>query len=83
MSLDRGAGAGMFSCGLHRSSFISSVHRLQLNEGEGEKSKSGPGLEEKNTTVKEWGVEKKTLACSKAATKKRTSTDQPFPHTVV
>ncbi len=42
-------------CGLHRSSFIPSVHRL----GRGEKGKSGPGLEERNTTVKERGVEKK------------------------
>lgn len=49
----------------------------------GKKSKSGPGLEEKNTTVKERGVEKKTLGFSKAETKKRTSADQPFPQTVV
>lgn len=51
--------------------------------GRREKSKSGPGLEEKNTTVKESGVEKKTLELSKAETKKRTSADQPFPQTVV
>lgn len=75
MSLDRGAGAGMFSCGLHRSSFISSVHRLQLNEGEGGKASLGLVWKRK---IPQWkrGEWKKTLAFSEAETKKRTSADQ-------
>lgn len=80
MSLDRGAGAGMWST---QKLFYPVCTPFTTELGRGEKGKSGPGLEEKNTTVKERGVEKKTLGFSKAETKKRTSADQPFPQTAV